>query len=197
MVDSQVLLSLFQAHAAQRENALRYLTRSKSGRHSDDTLPTVEGLFRLYSGEFAVLTSLTREMRAWVETDSLLTRFAPTGRRALNRGADFVRAGVGLPSVWEQLRSQVFLGPQVFLLEMQANFAGDAPLCEMSQAQRRSLRRPLASYLTQGVAGDEAMARVFRGEPCRQRDIVGFFGVPEATVNRAVRASRRLDGASA
>ena len=35
------------------------------------------------------------------------------------RFIDFVRAGVGLPSVWEGLRGQIYLGSDAFVQRMQ------------------------------------------------------------------------------
>ncbi len=127
---------------------------------------------------------------AWLETDALLTLFARRRAAAQMAYVDFVRAGVGLPSLWERLQAQVFLGSPEFVLEMQARLAADAPLRDVPILQRRAPRRPLAEFLANGLPRDEAMARAFRHGHYRQREIAEFFGVHEATVSWAVRALR-------
>jgi hypothetical protein len=51
----------------------------------------------------------------WLQTDWLLGQFDPQRERAREEYVDFVRAGVGLPSLWADLRNQVFLGSEGFV----------------------------------------------------------------------------------
>ncbi|MEO8298799.1 MAG: transposase [Burkholderiales bacterium] len=127
---------------------------------------------------------------AWLETDWLLSQFA-TSREAAHRAyVDFVRAGVGLPSVWQELRSQVFLGGEDFLREMQDQLADDLPLREVPRLQRRPVSQPLADYCAMHCAGlprNQAMSVAYRSGAYRLREIAQYFGVHEATVSRAAR----------
>ncbi len=43
----------------------------------------------------------------WLQTDWILGQFSAQRRRAINLYVDFVRAGVGLPSLWDQLSGQL------------------------------------------------------------------------------------------
>ncbi len=52
---------------------------------------------------------------AWLQPDWVLGQFSPQRGRAIKRTIDFVRAGVGLPSVWAQLCGQAFLRSDAFL----------------------------------------------------------------------------------
>ena len=45
---------------------------------------------------------------------------------------DFVRAGVGLPSAGDGLRSQIFLGNEAFIARMQAGVSSEQPLVYLS-----------------------------------------------------------------
>lgn len=129
----------------------------------------------------------------WLETDALLALFGATRVAARNAYVDFVRSGVGLPGIWEQLQAQVFLGSPEFMREMQARLAADAPLREVPLQQRRAPRLPLAAYRTAGLSRNEAMARAFRSGHYRQREIAEFFGVHVATVSRAVHAAAAME----
>lgn len=48
---------------------------------------------------------------------------------------DFVRAGVGLPSLWNDLRQQIFLGNEAFVTYMQAEISLEQPLDEIPRMQ--------------------------------------------------------------
>lgn len=56
---------------------------------------------------------------------------------------DFVRAGVGLPSLWNDLRQQIFLGNEAFVTYMQAEVSLEQPLDEIPRMQRRVIAKPL------------------------------------------------------
>jgi putative transposase len=51
----------------------------------------------------------------WLETDWLLSHFGRQRKHARERYIEFVREGIGLPSIWENLRKQVFLGDDAFV----------------------------------------------------------------------------------
>lgn len=139
-----------------------------------------------WSSYGAMLVGSGAESPVWLETDWLLAQFSHTRGEAVSRYVDFVRAGVGLPSVWEQLQAQVFLGSETFLSEMQARLADVAPLREVPRAQRRPLKTPLADWQA-AHPRDAAMALAFCSGQYRQREIAEFFGVHESTVSRGVK----------
>jgi putative transposase len=130
----------------------------------------------------------------WLETDVVLRHFGATRRRAVAAYVDIVRAGVGLPNVWENLRGQVFLGSDEFIERMTAAFDdGDPKLREVPALQRRPARR-LSSTLVQAQLGDitraerdAAMAAAYATGDPTLRSIADAFGVHEATVSRALR----------
>jgi len=51
----------------------------------------------------------------WLETNWILGHFAKQRKRAIEKYINFVRAGVGLPSIWVNLKNQVFLGTEKFV----------------------------------------------------------------------------------
>jgi putative transposase len=123
----------------------------------------------------------------WLEADALLHAFGRTKARAIAAYVDFVRAGVGLPSVWEGLRGQVFLGSDAFVEQMQRQLQGDnAALAEVPRLQRRAAARPLAEYEA-AYSRDDAMARAYASGDHSMKTIAQHFGVHYATVSRAVR----------
>jgi putative transposase len=110
------------------------------------------------------------------ETDALLALFSPLLHEARSKYVDFVRAGVGLPPVWQGLEGQVFLGSREFMLEMQAKLGSAARLRDVPQLQRRAARVPLEHWAAQ-LPRDAAIAQAFASGHYRQRELAEFFGV--------------------
>jgi putative transposase len=77
----------------------------------------------------------------WLETDWLLAHFGQRRSSAVAKYIDFVRAGVGLPAVWESLRGQLFLGSDSFVKRMQKLIDSGPPLRDVPQLQRRPASR--------------------------------------------------------
>jgi hypothetical protein len=82
----------------------------------------------------------------WLQTDWLLGQFDPQRDRARGKYVDFVRAGVGLPSLWVDLRNQVFLSSEGFVASMHATVSHEQSLDEIPRMQRRLPAKSLASY---------------------------------------------------
>lgn len=123
---------------------------------------------------------------AWLEADALLRLFGRSRVNAVSRYVDFVRAGVGLPSVWEGLRGQMYLGGDEFMAQMQARVEAIGPLAEVPRLQRRPAAKSPARYAAEH-SRDEAMALAYASGDHSMQAIARHFGVHYATVSRAVR----------
>lgn len=121
----------------------------------------------------------------WLQTDWILGQFGAQRKRAIARYIDFVREGVGLPEIWEQLRGQVFLGSDEFLQKMQDLL--DPDIAEIPRSQRRPAALPLEHYQNQVETPHEAMAIAFASGDYTLQKIAEHFGVHYSTVSRAVK----------
>ena len=133
----------------------------------------------------------TQAAPEWLQTDWILGQFSPQRRRAINRYMDFVRAGVGLSSVWEQLSGQVFLGSERFLKRMQA-MSDKAAIGEIPRAQRRPVAKPLDYYQTKYRDAKAAMIAAYATGDYTLQAIADHFGVHYATVSRAVKKGEEI-----
>jgi len=133
----------------------------------------------------------TQNAPEWLQTDWILGQFSPQRRRAINLYIDFVRAGVGLPSVWEQLSGQVFLGSDRFLKRMQA-MSDKVAIGEIPRAQRRPVAKPLDYYLTKHRDAKAAMIAAYATGDYTLQAIADHFGVHYATVSRAVKKGEEI-----
>lgn len=130
----------------------------------------------------------TQPAPEWLQTDWILGQFSPQHRRAINLYIDFVRAGVGLPSVWKQLSGQVFLGTDRFLKRMQA-MSDKTAIGEIPRVQRRPVAKPLDYYQSKHRDTKTAMATAYATGDYTLQAIADHFGVHYATVSRAVKKS--------
>lgn len=144
---------------------------------------------------------------AWLETDFVLRQFGTGRRRAVAGYVDFVRAGVGLPSVWEGLRGQVFLGSDAFVEAMTRELDMEDPkLRDVPRVQRRPPPKALAPLIESMLAREADADGIAPRAPSRARDaamaaayatghhtlraIADAFGVHEATVSRALQRTK-------
>jgi hypothetical protein len=63
----------------------------------------------------------------WLETRAILAMFGQTEGQAIASYRNFVAAGTGEPSPWENLKRQVFLGTDTFVESMQSRVPSREP----------------------------------------------------------------------
>lgn len=127
-----------------------------------------------------------RVVPAWPETDALLGLFGRAHSRARGAYVNFLRAGVGLSSIWGSLRQQVYLGSDEFVERMQTVLPGGGRMDEVPHLQRRARAKSLARYESEDER-DVAMALAYNSGDHTMKTIAAHFGVHCATVSRVVR----------
>jgi len=71
-------------------------------------------------------------------TDWVLAGFAKTRKVAQSRYRDFVQAGKGQPSPWEQLKNQIYLGNDAFVEDMQRRIEPDQSLKDIPKKKKKA-----------------------------------------------------------
>ena len=94
--------------------------------------------------------------------------------------------GARLPSVWSQLRGQVYLGPDAFIEKMQALVDKKPMLTEVPRAQRRASKRALSEY-SGAHERNEAVALAYLSGQHTMAAVAEHFGVHHTTVSRLVK----------
>ena len=97
-----------------------------------------------------------------------------------------MREGVGLPSIWENLRGQVFLGGDTFLRRMQ-QLSDKTAIGEIPRAQRRPPAKPLSHYRDKLPDVWTAMVAAYATGDYTMQEIAQCFDVHYATVSRAIK----------
>lgn len=124
----------------------------------------------------------------WLQTDWVLGQFGARRNRAREKYVDFVLAGVGLPSVWDNVRSQIYLGSEAFAERLRKQAPKDTDLGEIPRIQRRAVAKPLSSFVKAAQGNrDAAIALAFQSGDYTMKQIAEHFGVHYSTVSRAVK----------
>lgn len=122
----------------------------------------------------------------WLDIDNLLVQFHSRRRQAIKIYQQFVQEGIGKGSVWNDLKHQLLLGDEAFVLR----FRGMKPsgdLDEIPMRQRRPMKKTLEAYRKACPNRDEAMAAAYLSGVYSMKEIGAYFGVHYMTVSRAVR----------
>lgn len=126
----------------------------------------------------------------YLETSGILACFSKQKKRAIGKYIDFVRAGVGLSSVWDNLKFQAYLGEDDFVEDMHNKLddSGKETLKEGTRIQRRPMAKTLAWYKKNAESSKKAMALAYLSGDYSMKEIAKYYGVHYSTVSRAVKS---------
>jgi REP element-mobilizing transposase RayT len=127
----------------------------------------------------------------FLETDWLLRAFADDRAAAVAAYRRFVADGIGAPSLWRELKGQIYLGSEAFVERTQALIDPAQPLRDIPKRQRRALAKPLDQYASSYPDRDRALAEAYRSGAYSMQRIAEHFGVSRMTVSRAVKSQER------
>lgn len=130
----------------------------------------------------------------WLITDWTLGQFGQGRALAIAKYVDFVRAGTGLPSIWDKLEGQIYLGSEAFVERMRQLGHAASKLTqvkEVPRAQRRAKAPALDAISARHRERDAAMAAAFATGQYTLAQIAEHFGVHYSTVSRAVRGAEQ------
>lgn len=128
---------------------------------------------------------------ASLTTDCILGNFGATRKGAQEKYKAFVREGKGLPSPWESLKNEIYLGPAEFVDTMQCKIDPNQSLNDIPKPQKNSPVKPLILYKEKYQNRNRAMAEAYRSGHYTLTEVGDEFGVSYATVSRAVKEHER------
>jgi len=132
----------------------------------------------------------------WLMTDWILSQLSRQRKRAVQGYIDFVRAGVGLPPIWENLQQQIYLGDDTFVSRMQRRISKESRLGEIPTAQKRPKAKPLSDFAKRHKDSKKAMTSAYESGCYTMKEIADYFNVHYATVSRAVRLAEQAGNQS-
>lgn len=125
----------------------------------------------------------------WLQINRLLSQFSRSRKEAGERYSTFVDEGKQKASPWEELKSQIYLGSDSFVEEMQAKHGAGPLLDEVPTTQQRPPAQPL-SYFTEHYPGrDAAIAKAYYSGHYSMRALGEHFGLHYSSISRIIRRS--------
>ena len=128
----------------------------------------------------------------WLQRNWLLSQFSSNSDVAERAYVDHVRAGMGLPSVWEELQGQMYLGDDEFVERMCEKVNSKLSIdAEIPRLQRRAKVPPLAAFIAM-TDRNTAIARAYATGCYSMKEIAQAFDIHYATVSRIVKKAASL-----
>lgn len=123
----------------------------------------------------------------WLAVDGLLAQFAKRRSLAQQRYAQFVAEGIKAASPWSNLKGQVFLGDDQFVLRMQAYLQSGKDDVQIPIVQRRPPPPPLAEIERNSQDRNAAIVAAYATGGYSYQQLADYFGVHFTTVGKIVR----------
>jgi len=129
----------------------------------------------------------TQAAPIWLETDWVLRQFSSQRKIATEKYVDFVREGIGLPPVWDNLRHQIFLGNESFINKHQKEIKQKETLDDVPMLQKRAVPKPIDYYENKYKNENVAITKAFLSGGYTLKEIGAYFGKHYTTVSRIVK----------
>jgi putative transposase len=128
---------------------------------------------------------------AWLHTDWILSQFGVSRSDAIDRYKRFVAEGVGATSPIRNVRHQLLLGDEAFVMQHRSALLADT-LSEVTKPQRRVLALSLTEYQAKFAERDQAITQAYLSTAYTMTQIAAHFGISYRTVSRIVRRTEAL-----
>jgi putative transposase len=125
----------------------------------------------------------------WLEVDWILAQFSKQRKRAIGKYINFVREGVGLPSIWPNLQNQIFLGTEKFINKQQKLIASRESLNEVPHLQKRILPKPLSYYDEKHKDQKRAITEAYLTGGYTLKELGEYFDKHYSTISRIVKTN--------
>ncbi len=130
----------------------------------------------------------------WLTTDWILGNFANTATAAQRKYADYVAAGVGLPSPLSKVKSQILLGSTAFVNKMKQRLSGEVSV----NRDRKKVKRPgLGSLFPLKIRKDkslrnETIRHAYREYAYTMAEIADAAHIHFSTVSKVIKTGEQV-----
>jgi hypothetical protein len=123
----------------------------------------------------------------WLNTTWILSVFGEKKNQAIHKFIEFVSRGKGQPSIWKALNSQIYLGDDIFVDDMQNKISGDMNLTEVPRPQKRQTPEPIEAYDNPAGSRNEAIVSAYQSGGFSMTEIATYFGLHYSSVSKIVK----------
>jgi len=125
--------------------------------------------------------------QTWLETDWILRQFTKHRTSAMKSYANFVREGIGLPSIWTNIQNQVFLGSEDFVNKNQKKILKKESIGEVPHLQKRKIPKSLGYYERKYKDQKKAILSAYRTGGYTQKELGDYFNRHYSTISRIIK----------
>ena len=125
---------------------------------------------------------------SWLDTDWILEQFGKQRKNAIEQYVNFVREGVGLPSIWNNIQNQVFLGSEKFINKNQTLINKKESLGEVPRLQKRKIPSSLDYYESKFKDQEKAILNAYLSGGYTLKELGDHFGKHYSTISRIIKA---------
>ncbi|NOX76365.1 MAG: transposase [Gammaproteobacteria bacterium] len=122
----------------------------------------------------------------WLLVDWVLGQFSKQRKRAIEKYINFVREGVGLPTIWHHVQNQVFLASEKYINKLQLKINKNVTISEVPQRQKRKLPKSLEYYDSQYKNETKSILKAYQSGGYTLKEIGDYFGKHYSTISRIV-----------
>jgi hypothetical protein len=123
----------------------------------------------------------------WLETDWLLSQFGKQRKRATDKYIDFVREGIGLPSIWKNQSNSVFLGDEAFVGQYQKMVLEKTELDEVPALQKRASLKTISYFQAKYEDTNIAIKEAYLTGGHTMKEIGQHFGKHYTMISRIIK----------
>jgi len=113
--------------------------------------------------------------------------FGKRRRNAIKKYQDFVREGVGLPSIWCDLKNQIFLGNEQFVTRYQKLIEKKVNIEEVPLLQKRAVAHSLVDYERKYRNRNDAIVAAYSSGGYTLKELGEYFDRHYSTISRIVK----------
>lgn len=123
---------------------------------------------------------------SWLDSQWIIAHFAKRRATAIERYKQFVSEGKNQPSIWEQLRNQIFIANEDYIEEIQRKIDKDADISEIPTSQRRAMPKPIEHYAKKYKHRDQAIIAAYKSGGYSMKEIAEYFDLHYSSVSRII-----------
>jgi REP element-mobilizing transposase RayT len=125
--------------------------------------------------------------------DWILAHFSENNRtQAIQQYQNFIRAGIGLAPIWQQLKHQVYLGDEDFIDTVRYRAKHTAlpqkEISEVTRLQRRALAKPLTEYRNMHPERNQAIIAAYASGAYTMAEIAQEFQLHYTSISRIIKS---------
>ncbi len=122
----------------------------------------------------------------WLDTEWIIDHFSNRRMTAIDRYRQFVAAGKNQPSIWEQLRNQIYISNEDYIEKVQKKITKEADISEIPSNQRRPIPKSLKHYEQKHKERDRAIMAAYHSGGYSMKEIAIYFELHYTSISRII-----------